>query len=156
MTSQQRHFHWLFSRFSMWSSSQMDDIDLKTAIFPELDGLRLKWIWYFEGELPDVPAMSKRFLINNEKISGSDIWWRRLIQNSLILVKRKRIHEYRLPLHITILMYIYIYIYVPWQFQKFPTGLFSYMNNNNYCISILILKSVMIITRILLVLWQKR
>ena len=59
LTSHQRHFHWLYSRLSMWYSYQMDDIELRTAILPEFYGLQLKRRWYFEGELPDGSAMSK-------------------------------------------------------------------------------------------------
>ena len=67
LTLYQRHFHWLFSSFSMWSSFQMDDIELRTSILPVCDLLRLKSWWYFEGELKNGSAMSKNYLINYEQ-----------------------------------------------------------------------------------------
>ena len=45
----------------------MDEIELRTAILPDLDGLQLKTRWYFEGELPDGYSMSKNYLINDER-----------------------------------------------------------------------------------------
>ena len=45
----------------------MDDIELRTSIFPECDGFWLKIRWYFEGELPDGSAMLKYYLINDEQ-----------------------------------------------------------------------------------------
>ena len=50
----------------MWLYSQRDNIELRTALFTDIDGLRLKIIWHFEGELPDGFDMSKPFLINDE------------------------------------------------------------------------------------------
>ena len=50
----------------MWSSSQMDDIELRTALLPDFYGLRLKIRWYFEVKLPYGSAMSKNYLINDE------------------------------------------------------------------------------------------
>ena len=50
----------------MWSSSQMDDIELRTAIFPEFDGLHPERRWYFVGELQYGSTMSKNYLINDE------------------------------------------------------------------------------------------
>ena len=44
----------------------MYDIELRTTIFTEFDGLQLKTRWYFEGELPDGSSMSKNYLINDE------------------------------------------------------------------------------------------
>ena len=51
----------------MWTSFQINDIELRTAIFPEFDGFQLKSRWYFGVELPDGSAMSKNYLINDEK-----------------------------------------------------------------------------------------
>ena len=45
----------------------MDDIEPRTAIFSEFNGFWLKRRWYFEGKLPDGSAMSKDYLINDEK-----------------------------------------------------------------------------------------
>ena len=67
LTLHQRHFYWLFSSFSMWLSSQKDDIELRNSLFTECDGLRLKNRWYFEGELPDGSTMSKNSLIKDEQ-----------------------------------------------------------------------------------------
>ena len=67
MMLHQRHFHRLFSSLSVRSYSQMDEIELRTSIFPVCDGLWLKRVWYFECELPDRSATSKHFLINDEQ-----------------------------------------------------------------------------------------
>ena len=50
----------------MYLSSQMDFMELSTAILPEFDGLQLKRRWYFEGELPYGSTMSKYYLINEK------------------------------------------------------------------------------------------
>ena len=42
LTVHQRHSKWLFSSFSMWSSSQMYERELRTSIFPECDNFPLK------------------------------------------------------------------------------------------------------------------
>ena len=111
LTLNQRHFHWLFSSFSMSSSSKMDDIELKNATLPEFYGLRLKIRWYFEGELPDGSALSKNCLINDEnnywKVTFSEEY---LSKTSEFQQKEKFSMKtnYR---YISLSWFIYIYIY---------------------------------------------
>ena len=110
LTSHQRHFHWLLSSFSMLSSSQRDEIELTTMILPVWDGFWLKRWWYFEVELPDMSAVSKNYLINEEQkygdmnfgegdVSRTNWYWR----------QNKQLHENKLPLYLSILMFIYVY-----------------------------------------------
>ena len=44
----------------------MDDIEQRTSMLLEFDGLRLKIRRYFDGELPYGSAMSKNYFINDE------------------------------------------------------------------------------------------
>ena len=96
----------------MWSSSQIDDIELITKILPEFDGLQLKITWYFEGELLDGSAISNNYLINYVKIIGKWHLVKGIYPLLMNISGGKRLHKDRLPLYITILMYICIYIYL--------------------------------------------
>ena len=113
LTLHQRHFHWLFSSFSMWSSYRMDDIELINSIFPECDVFRLKSRWYLDGELPNGAAMSKKYLINDEqnyrevKFCEGDL----SITNKYWREKTAPWKQITVTYHYLYYLYIYIYIY---------------------------------------------
>ena len=104
----QRHFHWLFSSLYMWSSSQIDDIELITSILPDWDGFILKSRWYLKGELPDGSAISKNNLINDD-----EYYWEVKFSEGDLSITNKYYPKKNGPMKINyryISIYWYIYI----------------------------------------------
>ena len=119
------------------------------------ENLNIAWVWWFliENQMilwgwvtRWVYHVKKSLDEWWKKLSGSDIWWRRFIQNLQILAKTNRHHDNKILLQITVLMYIHIKT-SHGNIKNFLTRLFSYINNINDQVCIYILKPLMAVMK---------